>query len=240
MFKSPDEGRRQGILLNYNSCCTVERTSLEGSSVSTSHEFKGPLNVVPFEPLGIQSLLSSAPFRWWITGGWALDLFAGERSRPHFDIDVAIARRDQALAQRHFHVWDFQYAVPGTSDPVLFKSWQVGQILGFEIHGSWARETPDSPWRFEFLLHEIDQDVWSFRYCLNVQHPLKCVGGCTSDSFPYLQPEIALLYKAARLRQVDEQDFLRVLPLLTTQRRVQLAQDILQFSPEHPWIALLR
>jgi hypothetical protein len=208
--------------------------------VPTCHEFKGPLNVVPFEPRGIQSLLSQAPFQWWITGGWALDLFAGEPSRPHFDVDVAIARRDQTVAQRHLHGWDFQYAEPGISDPVVFKSWQVGQNLGFEIHGSWARETTDSPWRFEFLLHEIEQNVWCFRYCLDVQHAVKDIGGRTSDGIPYLRPEIALLYKAARLRQVDEQDFLRVLPLLTAQQRAQLAQDIHHFSREHPWIALLR
>ncbi len=208
--------------------------------MSISHEFNGPLNVVPLEPRGIQSLLSSAPFRWWIAGGWALDLFSGAPSRPHFDIDVAIARRDQELAQRHLQGWDFRYAEPGTSNPVVFKSWEVGQFLGFEIHGSWARETSESPWRFEFLLHEIEQEVWSFRYCLDVHHPMKDIGGRTLDRIPYLQPEIALLYKAARLRQVDEQDFRRVLPLLTAQQRAQLAQDILQFSPEHPWIALLR
>jgi hypothetical protein len=185
-------------------------------------------------------MFSSAPFRWWIAGGWALDLFAGQQSRRHFDVDVGIARKDQSVAQRHLAGWDFQYAVPGTSDPVVFESWQSGQILGFEIHGSWARETPDSPWRFEFLLHEIQEEFWSFRYCLDVQHPVEHIAGRTSDGIPYLQPEIVLLYKAARLRQVDEQDFLRALPRLTIQQRAQLAKDILRFSPEHPWIALLK
>ena len=205
-----------------------------------SNEFKGPLNVAALEPRGIQSLLSSAPFPWWIAGGWALDLFSGQPSRPHFDIDVTVARRDQALARRYLHGWEFQYAVPETNNPVVFKSWEVGEILGFEIHGSWARETPDSPWRFKFLLHEIDQDVWTFRYCPHVQHPLEQIGARTSDEIPYLQPEIALLYKAARFREVDEQDFLRVLPLLNHQQRAQLAQDILRFAPEHQWIGMLR
>lgn len=205
-----------------------------------SHEFKGPLNVVPLEPRGIQSLLSSAPFPWWIAGGWALDVFVGKPSRPHFDIDVAIARQDQTLAQRHLQGWDFQYAVPGTGNAVVFKPWQPEEFLGFEILGSWARETPGSPWRFEFLLHEIDQEVWSFRYCLDVQHPAERIGGRTADGIPYLQPEIALLYKAARLRQVDEEDFRRVLPHLSPQQRAQLARNIRRFSPGHPWLASLR
>jgi hypothetical protein len=202
-------------------------------------ESPGSLNVVPLQPRDIQSLLSGAPFQWWIAGGWALDLFTGEHSRPHFDTDVAVARRDQTAAQQFLQGWDFQYAVPGTSNPVVFKSWEAGQILGHEIHGSWARESRDSAWRFEFLLHEIDQDVWSFRYCHQVQHPLKCIGGRTADGIFYLQPEIALLYKAARLREVDDQDFRRVFPFLGSARRVQLANDIHCFSPEHPWLGLL-
>lgn len=198
------------------------------------------MNVVPLGPRDIQALLSAAPFEWWIAGGWALDLFIGEQSRPHFDTDVAVARQDQLAAQRYLHGWDFQYAVPGTSGPVVFASWRTGQRLGKEIHGSWARENPDSPWRFEFLLHEIEQGVWSFRYCPAVQHPLKRIGSRTPDGISYLQPEIALLYKAARLRQADEQDFRRVLPHLASEQRAQLAEDVIRFSPGHPWLASLK
>jgi hypothetical protein len=31
---------------------------------------------------------------WWIAGGWALDLFLGQVSRSHADIDVGIFRAD--------------------------------------------------------------------------------------------------------------------------------------------------
>jgi hypothetical protein len=200
----------------------------------------GSLNVAAMDPKGLQSLLAKAPFQWWVAGGWALDLFTGESWRPRYDLDVAIARRDQGLAQQFLHGWDFQYAAPGTSNPVVFQSWEAGQTLGFEIHGSWARENRNSPWRFEFLLHEIEQAVWSFRYCREVRRPANRIGGQTPSGIPYLQPEIDLLYKAVRLRQVDEQDFKRVLPHLTTEQRAQLAGDIVHFSPEHPWLALLK
>jgi len=201
---------------------------------------KEPVNVDPLRPREIQSLFRSAGFRWWIAGGWALDLFMGNQSRPHFDMDVAVARRDQSLAHQYLYGWDFQYAVPGTSDPVVFESWTSGQTLGSEIHGSWARERPGSPWRFEFLFHEIDEDVWSFRYCRDVRHPLERIEGRTAQGIFYLRPEIALLYKAARRRDVDEEDFRRVLPYLAKTERGQLADDIRRFSPKHPWLALLR
>jgi hypothetical protein len=86
----------------------------------------------------------------------------------------------------------------------------------------------------------ISQDVWCFRYCQEVQHPSERIGACTPDGIPYLRPEIALLYKAARMRQVDDEDFRRVLPCLAGGQRAQLTQDIRRFSPEHPWLALLR
>jgi hypothetical protein len=196
-------------------------------------------NIVPLHPQEIQKLLSRAPFQWWITGGWALDLFTGQESRSHFDTDVAVARKDQTAVQAYLKGWDFQYAVPGTSNPVVFKCWNTGEILEFNIHGSWARENCGSPWRFEFLLHEIDGGVWSFRYCQEVQHPLDQVVGAGSAGIPYLRPEIALLYKAARMRQVDDEDFRRVLPHLASQQRAQLARDVLRFKPQHPWLDLL-
>jgi hypothetical protein len=42
------------------------------------------------------------------------------------------------------------------------------------------------------------------------------------QGIPYSLPEIALLYKAARSRNVDEEDFQRVLPLLIGVQRLQL------------------
>jgi hypothetical protein len=94
-------------------------------------------NVVALQPKEIQAVLSAAPFRWWIAGGWALDLFMCEQTRPHFDVDVAIARKDQGAAQKHLSKWDFQYAVR-QQDKVVLRPWGAGQILGREVHGVWG------------------------------------------------------------------------------------------------------
>ena len=211
----------------------------EGALAVVNQSDTSSFSVVPLQPQEIQLLLSAAPFQWWITGGWALDLFTGQKSRSHFDTDVALARKDQTAAQAYLKSWDFQYAVPATSNPVVFESWNAGELLEFKIHGSWARENRDSPWRFELLLHEIDQGIWSFRYCREVRHPLDQIGSRTPGGIPYLRPEIALLYKAARMRQVDDEDFHRVLPHLASQQRAQLARDVTRFKPQHPWLDLL-
>jgi len=203
------------------------------------NKIPGQTNCVPTHPREILSLLGDAPFPWWITGGWALDLYLGRQTRSHFDTDVAIARRDQLTAQRFLDKWDFSSTRRNEDGEIVLHQWKPGEILGEQFPGVWARESKDDPWRFEFHFHEIDDDLWTFRYCDVVQHPRLNIGGVSSDGIPYLNPEIALLYKAARLRDVDEQDFQQALTHLNPEQRGQLSADLQTFNPRHPWLAVL-
>jgi Aminoglycoside-2''-adenylyltransferase len=50
-----------------------------------------------WEPLSVDAvtgLLRGMDARWWIAGGWALDLHLGRQTRPHHDIDVLVLRED--------------------------------------------------------------------------------------------------------------------------------------------------
>lgn len=196
-------------------------------------------NSNPIHPRDLLSLLGGAPFPWWITGGWALDLYLGRQTRPHFDTDVAIARRDQVTAQRYLRTWDFYSTERNKDGKIVLRQWNPGEILGEEFPGVWARESEDDPWRFEFHFHEIDDELWIFRYCGAIQHSLGSIGGLSSEGIPYFLPEIALLYKAARLRDVDEEDFQQALPHLTLEQRGQLSADLQTFNVKHPWLAVL-
>jgi hypothetical protein len=42
----------------------------------------------------VAALLAGIDSPWWIAGGWALDLFIGDQTRAHEDLDVGILRRD--------------------------------------------------------------------------------------------------------------------------------------------------
>ena len=59
-------------------------------------------------PADAATLLDGFDGPWWISGGWAIDAFAGV-PRAHKDVDVTVFRRDvlrlrQQFAGR-FHVW---------------------------------------------------------------------------------------------------------------------------------------
>lgn len=197
-------------------------------------------NTRPLRPVDIQALLKGAPFHWWIAGGWALDLFLGKETRPHFDIDVAIARQDQLTAQSFLRQWDFWSTMRLENGEIVLCHWENGEVLGKEIPGCWARETPSAPWRFEFLMQEIADRTWTFRYADVVQHGVDAIGAITVDDIPYLQPEIVLLTKALRRREVDEQDFSRALPKLNRVQCEQLLNDIQKIQPDHSWLAMIK
>lgn len=49
-----------------------------------------------FEPVhAVGSLLSGLTVPWWITGGWAIDLAAGQLTREHTDVNVMMLERDE-------------------------------------------------------------------------------------------------------------------------------------------------
>jgi aminoglycoside-2''-adenylyltransferase len=59
----------------------------------------------PLHPRDLPPLLSGFDRRWWICGGWALDLFLDRETRRH-DLDVAVLRRDQLALHGHLCGWD--------------------------------------------------------------------------------------------------------------------------------------
>jgi hypothetical protein len=57
------------------------------------------------DPAEVGILFAHFPGIWCIAGGWALDLFTGEQSRPHEDIDIVVARSDLPLLHASFPHW---------------------------------------------------------------------------------------------------------------------------------------
>jgi hypothetical protein len=63
-------------------------------------------------------LLSAIRSPWWIAGGWALDLFLGEVTRAHKDLDVGIFRSDAATVVAALSGWVFFEANNGVLTPL--------------------------------------------------------------------------------------------------------------------------
>ncbi|MEC1155726.1 hypothetical protein AB1L05_15845 [Cytobacillus horneckiae] len=59
-----------------------------------------------WQPLSINkigTIFAPIPLKWWIAGGWALDLYLRKQTRQHDDIDIVILQRDNKILQQFLH-----------------------------------------------------------------------------------------------------------------------------------------
>ncbi|MCA9728462.1 MAG: hypothetical protein KC729_12310 [Candidatus Eisenbacteria bacterium] len=171
----------------------------------------------------------SAP--WWISGGWAIDLFLGASTRPHGDLDVCVLRRDEPSIRAHFPAWEFASACRGRLDPL-----PQGTPCPPESHSIWGRAPSSESWMLELVLEEADGEEWVYRKDPRIRRPLSRIAFQTEDGLPIIAPEIQLLYKAGTMRAKDEQDLRKVLPHLDAERRAWLDRALRMVAPDHRWI----
>jgi hypothetical protein len=194
----------------------------------------------PWHPEDVARFFSSLSVPWWIAGGWSIDLFLGEHTREHEDIDVQILRRDQQEVRTLFNQWDIQGADPGMLPSAWpLREWEAGQVLSPSIHDVWCRPSKTSPWVLQLMVADVIDDQWLFRHDPRIRRPLATVGRRTTAGIPYLAPDLQLLYKARAVRPKDTADCTRTLPALDMQSRQWLTQTLALVHPGHAWLAEL-
>ena len=190
----------------------------------------------PMRPDGAVAEFGTWRVAWWVAGGWAIDLIVGQQSREHGDFDVLVLRRDQAVVREYLSAWDVHAADP----PGRLRPWLVGETLPLAVHDVWCRRTPSSPWAFQLMIDDTDNDDWLFRRDNRVRRPIQSLTGRASTiGCPALSPEVQLLYKSKGLRDKDVADFRAVLLHLTGGERRWLRTALETVSPGHPWISEL-
>jgi hypothetical protein len=182
----------------------------------------------------VAASLAGFPLPWFISGGWAIDLFLKRVTRDHEDVDVAIFRRDQKELQTYLAGWTLEKVVQRLREP-----WQEGEWLNLPVHEIHARRAGEASGEIEFLLNEAADDHWVFRRDARIQRPISKSAMRTPSGIPFLAPVIVLLYKAKDPTAKDEADFERVRPHLGFTRRLWLRGALKTCYPGHPWLARL-
>ncbi len=194
-----------------------------------------------WQPHEVAQLFFVLATPWWIAGGWAIDLFLGEQTRDHEDIDVQFLRRDQQDIRALLQEWDVQEAhssLQPSSWP--FHEWELGMPLSPKVHDIWCRPKKTAPWAIQLMVTDTHGEEWLFRRNIQIHGSLSTIGYVTYYGIPYLAPEIQLLYKAKSLRPKDEADFAKVLPCLDQRSRRWLAQALAIVHPHHSWLLPLQ
>lgn len=173
-------------------------------------------NIQSYSLEKVNSLFESLNIRWGFGGGWSLDLFLGEQTRTHSDIDVVVLQKDLSNVYEKL------------KDKFIFYKAAAGQLTywkGEQItpkYSIWVAESDDSPFVFEIVLIESINDEWLYKRNREIKGNMLTL--FVIDRYPYLSPEIALLYKmeATQLRDKDIEDYRKVYSKLCINQKLWL------------------
>jgi len=185
-------------------------------------------------PAEVLDWLAPLSVPWWIAGGWALDLFLGEVTRPHGDLDVGIFCCDALSVCAKLSDWEFFEAQAGSLTRL-----EPGAAPRRAVHSLWSRRRGERLWTFELMLDEGGANAWIFRRNNHIGRPLEIAIRRSPEGIPYLAPEIQLLYKSKEIRPNDQLDFERVVDRLHKDARAWLRTSIARMYPSHAWLAEL-
>lgn len=174
-----------------------------------------------------KTLLRGLKCPCWFAGGWAIDMFLNRQTRPHQDIEIAIARADQKHLLPMPNVTSIEYVEDHEK-----KTWR-GQPLQLPVHEMYVHFYGGGT--VEVLLNEFDDKDWIYRRNNSIRLPREKFAG-----LPYLPPAVVLLYKSKNPRPQDEQDFDAVAGRLAQDDEKWLLESIARDYPDHPWLAKLK
>jgi hypothetical protein len=179
-----------------------------------------------------------------VCGGWAIDLFVDEVTRPHEDLEVGIFRHHQLALRRAYPDWSaFAVIQGGQWDP-----WNDGDYLELPVHQVLLRKpgSPDpNPWEptyeldRQFFLNDSDQGIWVSRRDSRIRLHVRELALRSPSGVPVVAPEVQLLYKARHAEEKNEHDFELVEPHLGGSRRTWLREALELVHPGHRWIQAL-
>ncbi|GAA3491541.1 nucleotidyltransferase domain-containing protein [Streptomyces cremeus] len=186
-----------------------------------------------WRPGQVAARLSGVGTPWYVAAGWALDLFRGERTRAHGDLEIAVPAAGFAEVRACF---------PELACDAV-GSGRVWEGAGTEVlavtHQTWFRDPASGRFRFDVFREPHEGGTWICRRDARLRLPYEAVVERTEDGIPYLVPELVLLFKAKAVRAKDQADFDGVLPLLGRARRQALRGWLELVHPGHPWLVRL-
>lgn len=197
------------------------------------NEIHAPWSPMPVNE--IADLMRGAGFFWCLAGGLAIEHVVGQPYRPHEDSDIVVLRPQLAAVQRHFDGWHLAAADP----PGLLRRWDPGERLPWRVHDVWAHRADSPAWELQLMIQEADGESWYYRRDDRVNGQISDLASMV-DGVPCLRMDLQLLYKSRGVRLKDDEDFLRLLPVLPLEQRQTLLEWLrLTYPNGHQWVEAL-
>ncbi|MEU8900422.1 hypothetical protein [Nocardia sp. NPDC048505] len=187
----------------------------------------------PWSPAEVATRLAGVSAPWCVVAGWALDLFIGETTRQHDDIEIAVPRGAFTEVAEALH--EFEWDVVGAG-----MVWPYPEAADDpELHQTWLRDSRTGRYHLDVFREPHQGDRWICRRDRTITLPYAELIAFDDDAIPYVIPEVALLFKAKAPRPKDDRDFARVVPLLPDHRIARLTEWLTRVHPHHRWLAEL-
>ena len=187
----------------------------------------------PFDPAGLAEFMSGFERPWWIVGGWSIEAFTGA-PREHEDVDLSILACHVPELREHvgdrWHLWSNH---GGTLRPLDDR---FPEPISVESQ-IWVRAGAQEPWVIDLPITPDRDGLWTNKRLPDHVAPVEEVTWVADDGLRYLNPEIALLYKAALARPKDDRDLAGAWPLLSGEARAWLRDAVRRLHPDHAWLA---
>lgn len=182
-------------------------------------------------PQELAERLKEATSAWHVAGGWALDLWHGEQTREHEDLEFAVLSEDVAYFRSLLPDLEFFTARDGALDHLestVAPSTEVNQL--------WGADIKQGCWRVEMMIERGTPDLWIYRRNPTIRMPRTNAVHRSLSGIPYLAPANVLLFKAKYRREKDEEDFRSALPELPASEKANLRTWLEKAHPGHEWI----
>jgi hypothetical protein len=127
--------------------------------------------------------LTGVEVAWCVVAGWALDLFRGEVTRQHEDLEIAVPAGRFPLLRAALAGFAFDVVGSGRRWPLDSAAFEV-------LHQTWVREPDTGVYRLDIFREPHDADTWICRRDQRIRLPYEQIIVTSPDGVPYLVPEI--------------------------------------------------
>jgi hypothetical protein len=188
-----------------------------------------------WRPEEITRRLAGVTVPWCVAAGWALDLFRGEQTREHGDLEIAVPGTAAGFGAVRGALAGYTFEVVGSG-----RLWPLDSPAFDMMSQTWVSDPETGVYRLDIFREPQRDGAWVCRRDETISLPYEQVICRTAAGIPYLAPEIVLLFKAKHsdLRK-NVADFAGARPLLTAQAAGWLRWAMERVHPGHPWIGAL-
>ena len=166
-----------------------------------------------------------------MAAGWAIDLYLGERTRDHDDIEISTTAG--SFGEIADALTDYEWDVIGDG-----RVWRFPDALASH-HQTWLRDPDTGDYLLDVFREPHEGRRWICRRDRGIVLDVDELFESTEDGIPYVIPEVVVLFKARHTRPKDVADFEHVVKTLPAVRRQRLAGWLRRIEPGHEWISAL-